>query len=199
MDELDGYGSKSNWRIQFKLDKPLHDLVEECANRYMHGNISGMMKRIVVEWIQSVLPTYKQDDLDVPVDIQFLRYRRAHEEQDVRTAELRLTWLELQRRPDPELEESARRMSEKYGLPWPPEDVRESEVDPDFSQIMDMLRYLWRTTPLVAQRDLQRNLGKRYSAKQLRYFLHRLEELGEVRLRVPEASKRTLLISPPTR
>ncbi len=193
---FNGDGDPLRWVLRTKVSKEDHDLIEEFANHQSNGNLSGLLRTMISDWLALAV---EEGSDDLPVEVR-LRVKARHRQKRRRFRDdLRLAFLSLADDPDAEYEADLATMAKKYNLPWPPEDVKPSQVDPDLKRINERLQVMWRENGhggAVTLRALQSRLNG-YRSADLRGHLERLESEGIVVLDGVRAAGNTLTVRRP--
>ena len=129
--------SDLKYTLRTKVDLATHSAIDELANHCKNGNISALLRKIVIDYVADQKPSE-----GMSIDLRWeLHERSRRKRQEVKEA-LASKWVELQKDPDPVGETLAIERAKEHGLPWPPVDVRAATADPDLRAVVERLDLL---------------------------------------------------------
>jgi len=179
-----------------KLDYETSQALDEAANKYAKGNVSGLIRQFVLDGLENINDMFDGIGSLSPTIRAYVARKRWFNRQQVRQ-QLREDWNRLKQEHMPELEKAARTLAEEHKMKWPPEDMPIYEANKDLKCVLTKIKFMWgQDNESVSVRDLQRGLSK-YKADKLREMLDTLENEGVVQTICDQSGKAVSVEPPP--
>jgi len=121
-------------QINTKVCQDLHDIIDELSNHRTGGNMSGLVREIIEEWLE-----YQKSET-MPPKVQMKVAKRIRDERERFEIELYEEYLKEQKRPDPKYAKTLEENAKSIGIPWPPQPIDLPMMLPRYKGILDHLK-----------------------------------------------------------
>jgi len=172
-DEFVSFADPESLRygINARVDLQTVKWLEEYANHHTNGNMSEVIRHCVYE---KMIGFKASKESPVELRVVSSAFKRRMKKRVKET--LKRSWLELQELPDSEQDEEMFELARKYNEPWPPPNVKASDVNPHLRDTLSRIRILCEeNNGQTTLSELQRSLS-RYKIEDVRKFVSTLED-----------------------